>query len=88
MWYPGHARRGGGNNRQVCGCPRAQFVSAHLVARGQEKTVTTGRLNNDKANGKKKVRLECAAAVQFMRTRRWEALITICLEEGGTNNNG
>ena len=29
--------------------------------------------------------LECAA-VQFMRTRQWEALITICLEEGGINN--
>ena len=56
------------------------------VARIQAKTVTKGRSNNDKANGKGKVRLECAAAVQFMRTRRWETLITICLEEGGTNN--
>ena len=56
------------------------------VARIQAKTVTKGRLNNDKANGKGKARLECAAAVQFMRTRRWEALITICLEEGGMNN--
>ena len=52
------------------------------VARIQAK----GGLNNDKANGKGKVRLECAAAVQFMGTRRWEALITICLKEGGTNN--
>ena len=41
-----------------------------------------GRLNNDKASGKGKVRLECAAAVQFMRTQRWEALITIYLQEG------
>ena len=56
------------------------------VACIQVKTVEKGRLNNDKANGKGKVRLECAAAVQFMRTRRWEALITMCLEEGGKNN--
>ena len=56
------------------------------VARIQAKTVTKGRLNNDKANGKGKVRLECAAAVQFMRTWRWEALITMCLQEGGMNN--
>ena len=56
------------------------------VARIKPKTVTKGRLNNDKATGKGKVRLECAAAVQFMRTRQWEALITICLEEGGMNN--
>ena len=56
------------------------------VARIQAKTVTKGWLNNDKANGKGKVRLECAAAVQFMCTRRWEALITICLEDGGMNN--
>ena len=39
------------------------------VARIQAKTVTKGRLNNDKANGKGKVKLECAAAVQCMRTR-------------------
>ena len=50
------------------------------VAYIQAKTVTKGMLNNDKANGKGKVRLECAAAVQFMRTRWWEALITMCLE--------
>ena len=35
------------------------------VARIQVKTVTKERLNNDKANGKGTVRLECAAAVQF-----------------------
>ena len=38
------------------------------VARIQAETVTKGRSNNDKANGKGKVRLECAVAVQFMRT--------------------
>ena len=56
------------------------------VARIQAKTVTKGRFNNDKARGKGTVRLECAAAMQFMRTRRWEALITMCREEGGMNN--
>ena len=49
------------------------------VARIQAKMV---RLNNEKANGKGKGRFECAAAMQFIRTRRWEALITMCLEEG------
>ena len=63
------------------------FFQAILdVARIQAKTVTKGRLNNDKANRKGKVRLEFAVAVQFMRTRRWEAIITICNEEGGMNN--
>ena len=56
------------------------------VARIQVKTVTKRRLNNDKANGKGKVRLECAMAVQFMRNPWWEALIMMCLEEGGMNN--
>ena len=54
------------------------------VAPIQAKTIRMGRLNNDKANGKGKLRLECAAAVQFMRTKRLEALTMICLEEGGT----
>ena len=58
------------------------------VARMAAKTVTKGRMakGNDSANAKGYVRLECAAAVQFMRTRRWEALIAVCLEEGGMNN--
>ena len=57
---------------------------AHMAA----KTVTKGRMakGNDSAKAKGNVRLKCAAAVQFMRTRRWEALIAVCLEEGGTNN--
>ena len=57
------------------------------VARMAAKTVTKGRMakGNDNANAKGQVRLECAAAVQFMRTR-WEALIAVCLEEGGMNN--
>ena len=41
------------------------------VDRIQARTTTKGRLNNDKANTKVKVRLECAAAVQFLRTQRW-----------------
>ena len=58
------------------------------VARMAGKTVTKGRMakGNDSANAKGNVRLECAAAVQFMRSRRWEALIDVCLEEGGMNN--
>ena len=58
------------------------------VARMAAKTVTKGRMakGNDSANAKGQVRLGCAAAVQFMRTRRWEALIAVCLEEGGMNN--
>ena len=34
---------------------------------------------------KGKVRLECATAVQFMRSQGWEALITVRLEDGGSN---
>ena len=58
------------------------------VARMAAKTVTKGRMakGNDNANTKGNVRLKCAGAVQFMRTRRWEALIAVCLEEGGMNN--
>ena len=58
------------------------------VARMAAKTVTKGRMamGNDSATTKGQVRLECAAAVQFMCTRRWEALIAVCLEEGGMNN--
>ena len=56
------------------------------VARIQAKTVTKGRLNNDKANGKGNITLECAAVAQFMRSRQLHAIITICLEEGGMNN--
>ena len=58
------------------------------VARMAAKTVTKGRMakGNDTANAKGNIRLECAAAVQLMRTRRSEALIAVCLEEGGMNN--
>ena len=52
------------------------------VARMAAKTVTKGRIAKGiyTANAKGNVRLECAAAVQLMRTRRWEALIAVCLE--------
>ena len=58
------------------------------VARMAAKTVTKGRMatGNDNANAKGQVKLESAAAVQFMRTRRWEVLVTVCLAEGGMHN--
>ena len=58
------------------------------VARMAAKTATVGRVGkgNDSANVKGKLRLECAVAMQFMRTQRWKALIDLCLEEGGMNN--
>ena len=54
------------------------------------KTVTKGGMakGNDTANAKGNVRIECAAAVHLMRTRRCGALISVCLEEGGMNNKG
>ena len=56
------------------------------VARMEVNTVTKVRLHNDKANGNGKVRLECAAAMQFMRSLRWDTLIDVCLDEGGITN--
>ena len=58
------------------------------VAGMAAKTVTKGRMakGNGSANAKGNGRLQSAAAVQFMRTRRWEALIAVCLEERGMNN--
>ena len=55
------------------------------VARLVAKTITKGGMakGNDNANATGNVRLGCAAAVQFMRTRRWQALIALRLEEGG-----
>ena len=48
---------------------------ARLAAR----TCTRASLNNDKANGKGKVRMECATAIHFMRNRGWEKIIDACL---------
>ena len=39
------------------------FNLSYMLPRIQAKTVTKGALNNDKANRKGKVRLECAVAV-------------------------
>ena len=50
---------------------------ARLAAR----TCTRASLNNDKANSKGKVRMECAAAIHFMRNRGWENIIDACLEQ-------
>ena len=84
MWYIGHMRRSSGSNGQVRRCRCVQFVSAHFRrCPHSREDGNKGEVENDKANGKGKVRLGCAAAVQFLRTRRWEALITICLEEQG-----
>ena len=56
------------------------------IARMEAKTATKGRLNKGKANGNGKVTLGCASVVHFMHCRRWEALINVCLSEGGMNN--
>ena len=50
---------------------------ARLAAR----TCTRASLNNDKANSKGKVRMECAVAIHFMRNRGWEKIIDACLEQ-------
>ena len=50
---------------------------ARLAAR----TCTRASLNNDKANSKGKVRMECAAAIHFMRNRGWDKIIDACLQQ-------
>ena len=49
---------------------------AGLAAR----TCTHAALNNDKANAKGKVRMECAAAIHFMRNKSWEKVMDACLQ--------
>ena len=49
-------------------------------ARLAAKTCTHAILNNEKANNKGKVRMECAAAVHFMRNKGWEKVIEACLQ--------
>ena len=51
------------------------------AARLAPRTCTRASLNNDKANSKGKVRMECAAAIHFMRNRGWEKIIDACLEQ-------
>ena len=50
---------------------------ARLAAR----TCTRASLNNDKANSKGKVRMECAAAIHFMRNRGCDKIIDACLQQ-------
>ena len=62
---------------------------ARLAAR----TCTRASFNNDKANSKEMVRVECTAAMHFMRNRGWQKVIDACLQHpsvrqhhvGGTN---
>ena len=51
-------------------------------ARLDSRTCTRASLNNQKANTKSKgkVRMECAAAIHFMRNRRWEKVMDACLQ--------
>ena len=49
-------------------------------ARLATKSCTRAPLNNQKANGKKKVRMECAATIHFMRNDGWEKVIDACLQ--------
>ena len=85
MWYLGHAPRTGGSNTQVV-VVRNLFQPILDFALIQANTVAKGRLNNDKAHGKRNVTLKCAAPLQFMRTRRSETLIAMCVEEAEMNN--
>ena len=50
-------------------------------ARLGARTCTRASLNNDKANSKGKVRMECAAAIHFMRNRGWEKIMDACLQQ-------
>ena len=50
---------------------------ARLAAR----TCTRASLNIDKANSKGKLRMECAAAIHFMRNKGWEKIIDACLHQ-------
>ena len=50
--------------------------AARLAAR----TCTRASLNNDKANSKEKVRMECVAAIHFMRNKGWEKVMDACLQ--------
>ena len=50
---------------------------ARLAAR----TCTRASSSNNKVNSKGKVRMECVAAIDFMRNRGWEKIIDACLEQ-------
>ena len=57
-------------------CWQPLFDEARFAAR----TCTRASLNNDKANSKGKVRMECAAAIHFMWNRGWEKVMHACLQ--------
>ena len=52
------------------------LAQAGLAAR----TCTRASLNNEKANRKRKVRMECGVAIHFMRNRGWEKVMDACLQ--------
>ena len=56
---------------------QAVLDDARLAAR----TCTRASLNDDKANSKGKVRMECAVAIHFMRNRCWQKIIDACLQQ-------
>ena len=56
---------------------------ARLVAR----TCTRASLNNDKANSKGEVRMECAVAIHFMRSRGWGTVMDACLQHPGVRQD-
>ena len=51
------------------------------------RTCTRASLNNDKAKSKGKVRMECAAAIHFMRNRGWEKIIDACLQQASVRQH-
>ena len=56
--------------------PQPILDEARLAAR----TCTRASLSNEKANSKRRVRMECVAAIHFMTNRGWEKVINACLQ--------
>ena len=56
-------------------------------ARLAAQTCTCASLNNDKANSKGKVRMECAAAIHFMGNGGWEKIIDPCPQQPGVRHH-
>ena len=55
---------------------QTNFDEARLAA----KTCTLASVNNEKANSKGKVMMECAAAIHLMRNKGWEKVLDACLQ--------
>ena len=66
--------------RSLATVPRTMLQPVLDEARLAARTFTRASLNNDKANSKGKVRMECAAAIHFMRNRGWEKVMDACLQ--------